>query len=133
MKIKKYISFVNEDKSSESVMSGVESDVRDMIQNTIDNHKLKKKIGKDNSGGGDVKSFAKNYKNNPKDVSIEGLINDEQVYDFWLKYDNQIDEILNDINFFNESPDELNSVGTYKYIITCTKRAILEIVKKIAG
>jgi hypothetical protein len=122
MRIKKYISFVNEDKSSESVMSGVEGDVRDMIQNTIDN-----------SGGGDVKSFAKNYKDNPKDVSIEGLINDEQVYDFWLKYDNQIDEILNDINFFNESPDELNSVGTYKYIITCTKRAILEIVKKIAA
>jgi hypothetical protein len=124
MRIKKYISFVNEDKSSESVIRGVVSYVRDMIQNTID---------KDNSGGGDVKSFAKNYKNKPEDVSIEGLINDEQVYDFWLKYDNVIDEILNDVNFFNESPDELNSVGTYMYIITSTKRAILEIVKKIAA
>lgn len=123
MAIKKYIQFINEAEETikDPIFDSIKDDVRNMIEDTI------KK-----SGGESVKSFAKNYKEKPNDVNIEGLINDDQVHDFWLKYENEIDELLNKVKFFEESPDEINALGTYKYIIASTKRAILEIVKMLA-
>jgi hypothetical protein len=123
MRIKKYTHFITESDEviKDSTFDGIKDDVRKMIEDTI-------KV----SGGESVKSFAKNYKDKPNDVKIEGLINDDQVYDFWLKYENEIDELLNKVKFFEESPDEINALGTYKYIIASTNRAILEIVRMLA-
>lgn len=122
MAIKRYMQFINEaDAASDPTFDSMRDDIRKMIEETIKN-----------SGGDSVKKFAASYKERPDDVKIEGLINDDQVYDFWLKYENEIDELLNGIKFFEESPDDLNSLGTYKYIITSTNRAILEIVKQLA-
>ena len=123
MRIKKYTQFITESDEviKDSTFDGIKDDVRKMIEDTIKS-----------SGGESVKSFAKNYKDNPNDVKIEGLINDDQVYDFWLKYENEIDELLNKVKFFEESPDEINALGTYKYVIASTNRAILEIVRMLA-
>lgn len=121
MGIKRYKQFIGE--ANETInpadYEGIRGDVEKMIKDTI---------GED----GDVKQFAQKYVKNPGQVEIEGLINDDQVHDFWLKYENEIDEILNKVKFFEESPDELNAIGTYKYIIVSTKRAVSEIVKMIA-
>lgn len=123
MRIKKYTQFITESDEviKDSTFDGIKDDVKKMIEDTIKS-----------SGGESVKSFATNYKENPNDVKIEGLINDDQVYDFWLKYENEIDELLNKVKFFEESPDELNALGTYKYVIASTNRAILEIVRMLA-
>ena len=43
----------------------------------------------------------------------------------------QIDEILNDIKFYDEIPSELNVFGLYDYIITGTNRSVQEIIKMI--
>lgn len=121
MGIKRYTQFIRE--ASENVdpadYAGIRSDVEKMIKDTVGEE-------------GDVKKFAQKYIKNPDQVEIEGLINDDQVHDFWLKYENEIDEILNKVKFFEESPDNLNAIGTYKYIIVSTKRAVKEIVKMIA-
>lgn len=123
MGIKRYIEFIREADQNLDVpnFTTLKEEIRKMIEETIKN-----------SGGDSVSQFAKNYKDKPNDVKIEGLINDDQIYDFWLKYENEIDELLNKIKFFEESPDELNAIGTYKYIIVSTNRAILEIVKLLA-
>lgn len=123
MGIKRYIQFVKEaqEQLDDPTFDSIKDDVRKMIEQTIKN-----------SGGESVEQFAKNYTEKPNDVKIEGLINDDQIYDFWLKYENEIDELLNKVKFFEESPDELNAIGTYKYIIASANRAILEIVKLLA-
>jgi hypothetical protein len=128
MEIKKYVQFLAEAVDSVKdgpTFDGIKDSIRGMIEET-----LKK------SGGTDIKTFASKYvqdnentSKNSSGVSIEGLINDDQIYDFWLEFDNEIDELLNQIGFFNESPAENNALGTYKYIIEATKKAILEIVR----
>lgn len=121
MGIKRYIEFIREaaEKPDPASYEGMRGDVEKMIKDTI-------------GETGDVKDFARRYLKNPEQGEIEGLINDDQVHDFWLKYENEIDELLNTIKFFDESPNDLNAIGTYKYIIVSTKRAIEEIVKMIA-
>lgn len=121
MRIKKYEQFLTEatDLGDDSVFDGMKEDVEKMIRDTIGEN-------------GDTKDFAKKYVDSPERVEIEGLINDDQVHDFWLKYENEIDELLNKVKFFDESPNELNAIGTYKYIIVSTKRAVLEVVRMLA-
>jgi hypothetical protein len=130
MEIKKYIQFLAESADTvkdNPTFDGIKDSIRDMIEKTLEN-----------SGGTDIKTFASKYvqdnenpSKNSGGVSIEGLINDDQIYDFWLEFQNEIDELLNQIKFFNDSPADakINALGTYKYIIEATKRAILEIVR----
>jgi regulator of replication initiation timing len=62
---------------------------------------------------------------------IEGLINDSDVYDFYLKYRNDIDELLSKIKFYDEVPSEITSFSLYDYVIKGTKKAISEIITMI--
>jgi len=128
MEIKKYVQFLAEAAGSVKdgpTFDGIKDSIRGMIEETLKN-----------SGGTDIKTFASKYvqdnenpSKNSGGTSIEGLINDDQIYDFWLEFDNEIDELLNQIEFFNDSPVNINAMGTYKYIIEATKKAILEIVR----
>lgn len=128
MEIKKYVQFLAEAAGSVKdvpAFDGIKDSIRGMIEETLKN-----------SGGTDIKTFASKYvqdnenpSKNSGGTSIEGLINDDQIYDFWLEFENEIDELLNQIGFFNDSPADINAMGTYKYIIEATKKAILEIVR----
>jgi hypothetical protein len=109
----------SETDSSDSKYSDIIDEVKSMIEKTIEN------------SGGEFNSFIGEFKKNPEDVQIEGLINDSDIYDFYLKWRNDIDEILNDIKFFNESPTEINAFGLYEYLIKGTERCVLEVVEKL--
>ena len=67
----------------------------------------------------------------PDDTQIEGLINDSDIYEFYLKWGNDIDDILSDINFYDEVPSEIKVFSLYDYIIKGTKKAISEIISMI--
>ena len=75
--------------------------------------------------------FIDSYVKSPDDSSIEGLINDADVYDFYLKYRNDIDEVLNGIKYFDDTPSEENVYGVYEYTIKATKKAISEFIRLI--
>ena len=63
-------------------------------------------------------------------TTIIGLINDSDVFDFYLKYRNEIDMVLAENNHFEQSPESIginNSV--YDYIVKSTKIAIQEMFK----
>jgi len=68
---------------------------------------------------------------NPEETQIEGLINNSDIYDFYLKWRNDIDSILSDINFYDESPSEIKVFSLYDYIIQGTKKSISEIISMI--
>lgn len=75
--------------------------------------------------------FIQAYVKNPEDTKVEGLINDAEIYEFYLKYRNEIDEILSEINFYDQKPSDLNVFGVYDYIIKSTNSAVSELIKMI--
>lgn len=130
--IKKYQQFIKEAdevtedqpvESNDKVDSGKYTELKDEVKSMIE-----KTIEK---SGGEFKSFVDKFIKSPDDVKIEGFINDSDIYDFYLKFRNDIDELLNDIKYFNEVPSESNTLGLYDYIINGTTKALNQIVKEL--
>lgn len=131
--IKKYLQFIKEAdetteaqpaaESTEKVDSGKYTELKDEVKSMIE-----KTIEK---SGGEFKSFVDKFIKSPDDVKIEGFINDSDIYEFYLKFRNDIDELLNDIKYFNEVPSESNTFGLYDYIINGTTKALSQIVKEL--
>jgi hypothetical protein len=130
--IKKYLQFIKEadeveevsnqnetDETKSSKYGEIKEEVKSMIESTIE------------KSGGEFKSFIDSFNKNPEDTKIEGLINDSDIYDFYLKWRNDIDEVLNDLNFFDEIPSEINAFGLYEYVIKGTEKSIIEIVRNL--
>ena len=119
--IKKWYEFVFEDQNNSdlNISDEIKSELKKMIQKTIDNK------------GGEYESFIDKLLNDNEDVKIEGLINDSDIFDFYLKWRNDLDTILNSSNFFEKSPKDLDKVGLYEYVVEGTNSAILYIVKSL--
>lgn len=109
-----------EESASSSKYTELKSEVKSLIEKTIE------------KSGGEYKSFVDEFVKKPEDVKIEGLINDSDLYDFYLKYRNDIDELLNDQKFFGSAPSTVNSIGLYDYLIKGTQKAIEEAVKLLS-
>ncbi len=134
--IKKYFQFIKEadevetqgqevqseketDASDSSKFLEVKEEVKSMIEKTIKN------------SGGEFNDFVESFTKNPDDVKVEGFINDSDIYEFYLKWRNDIDEMLSDIKYFDESPSSKNAFGLYEYVIKGTEKAFEEFVKKL--
>ena len=66
------------------------------------------------------------------ETTIIGLINDSDVFDFYIKHRNQIDKVLTETNHFEISPTDLGTgTSIYDYIIKSTKVSIQENFKKM--
>lgn len=138
MKLKRYVQFLTEADETEaqvpeeSQATAEETDASDSSKYTEVIEEVKSMIDKTiEESGGESKSFIKSYIKNPKDVKIRGFINDADIYEFYLKWRNDIDEILNNLKFFDEMPTKNNAFGLYEYVIKGTEKAFLEIVKMI--
>ena len=93
---------------------------------------LKKLIdGTIESSGDEYKSFVESFLKDPDEVKIEGLINESDIYDFYLKFRNQIDEVLNTIKFYQTTPEDLNVFGLYDFVIKGTQKAVEEFAKML--
>jgi len=93
-----------------SVYSEIKDAVKKMIEDTIEK-------------GGEFSDFISKFLKNPKDVKVEKFIRD-----FYLKFRNDIDEILNKINFYSETPEDSKAFGLDEYVIKGTERAFKEVV-----
>lgn len=71
-----------------------------------------------------VNNFIEAFKMDSKKNQIGGLINDADIYNFYLKFMDEIDDILLKANFFVKSPKELNTFSLYSYIVISTKNAV---------
>lgn len=123
--IKKFNEYIKEDVDLDEITvddnkySDIKEDIKEMIESTIENN------------GGEYQTFVNSYKRSPEDYKIEGLINDSDIYEFYLKHRNDIDELLNDIKFFDELPTDNNAFGLYEYTIKGTERCVVELVKSM--
>lgn len=65
-------------------------------------------------------------------TTIIGLINDSDVFDFYIKHKNQIDKVLTEADHFDISPSELAvNTSVYEYVVKSTKTAVQETFKKM--
>jgi deoxyribodipyrimidine photolyase len=132
--IKKYLQFIKEadevetpetetqevvKPQSDNKYTELKDEVKSMIEKTIE------------KSGGDFESFKDKFVKSPEDTKIEGFINDSDIYEFYLKFRNDIDELLNNVKYFDEVPSESNTLGLYDYIISGTERAVIEVVKTL--
>lgn len=116
--MRKFTNFILESDDSSKYVE-VTDKIKKMIESTIER------------SGGEFDTFVDSFIKNPEDIKIEGLINDSDVYDFYLKYRNQIDEVLNSVKFYQNSPEEMNVFGLYDFMITGTLRSVEEFVKML--
>jgi hypothetical protein len=122
MMIKKYLEYIKENENSDNSTKFKElvDGVKEMIETTVKNK------------GGEFNTFVDTLVKDPDNVKIEGLINDSDLYDFYLKYGNDIDQILNENKYYDKSPGDMEIYGLYDYLIKGTNFAIIEAVKLIA-
>lgn len=76
-----------------------------------------------------VQNFINNYIESPKNQTIVGLVDDAEIFDFYLKYQSNVDEICADKKYFDKSPTENNIFSLYNFVTAGTKFAVLECLK----
>ena len=123
MRIKNYYNFINEDLMSD-LTSNLEGENKDLKESIIE--KIIKSLNTDDKKVFD--DFVSAYIKDSEKNQIEGLINDSDLYEFYLSNRNDIDALLSKINFYEEIPSEMNSFSLYDYVVKGTKKAISEII-----
>ena len=63
------------------------------------------------------------------DTVIEGFIEDNDIFNFYLKYKGDIDELLVEKEFFDKSARENDIFSLYDYLIVGTKFAVKDIME----
>jgi len=132
--IKKFINFLSEANDMDQIPTeNKEEKVLDPNKYVELTNGIKKLISEtiDSDNEETIKGFIKVYVKNTEEKEIIGLINDADVYEFYLKYMSDIDEILTFSNFYSEKPETLEVYSLYDYLVKGTKVAVLELLKKI--
>lgn len=121
-KFTKIVESIRERIASDSNFEELQSNIIDMIEETTnrEDDELQMEL---------MKSYIED-----DDTTIIGLVNDSDVFDFYLKHRNQFDKVLTDINHFEESPESIGATsGIYEYILASTKIGVQEILKKMTN
>jgi hypothetical protein len=79
--------------------------------------------------GGEYDQLLDSFLSTPDDTNIEGLINDADVYDFYILHRAEIDALLNEVGYYGETPETMGVFGLYDYVVTGTRRALEETVR----
>jgi len=74
----------------------------------------------------EYQNFINKYLDGTETEELVGFIEDYDIFDFYLKYKGDIDELLLDEDFFNETPKSNDVFSLYDYIIVGTKFAVVE-------
>lgn len=109
---------IDGDNEDEDDTITLKDDLNRMIEDSVNTSDIKTK-----------EDFIESYLKDDTDTEIVGLINDSDVYEFYLKYRVEIDELLLNMNYYDESPASANVFGLYDYIVHSTKVAVKDVVQ----
>ena len=80
----------------------------------------------------DIENFIGDYISSGKDANmIDGVIEDNDIFNFYLKYQSDIDELLNDTKYMDTTPKSNGVYSLYDVVIDGTKQSVLEALKMI--
>ena len=78
-----------------------------------------------------IQNFISEYVDNPENATMVGLVDDAEIFDFYMKYQGNIDELCTNTNYFDVSPKEHSVFSLYGFITNGTKYAVQECLKKL--
>jgi hypothetical protein len=87
----------------------------------------------DVSNKNQVESFIKEYINNPEIGKLDEFVEDGDIFNFYLKYQSDIDDICNNNNWFDESPKSKNIFSLYSLILEGTRFGVIECMKELVN
>lgn len=132
MTIKNYNTFLLESMVSDDIISNlpdeyndVKADIIGLIDDTLSDIN-------DDYKRSDFDKFVNDYLINGKDdVNINGLIDDNDIFNFYMKHQSDIDEFLNSDGYLEETPKEHDSFGLHETLIDGTKYLIFNMIEQI--
>lgn len=77
----------------------------------------------------DLENFINTYIENPDSNSITDFIENDDIFNFYLKFEANIDEICVDKEYFDKAPKDNDVFSLYEFVISGTKFALLECLK----
>jgi hypothetical protein len=77
----------------------------------------------------DLRAFIDNYLENPDNNSIVEFIENDDIFNFYLKFEANIDEICVDNEYFDKAPKENDVFSLYEFLINGTQFALIECLK----
>jgi len=92
---------------------------------------LDKQLGDDANELGNVQNFITDFLE--ENETLDEFVENSDIFDFYLKYQSDIDSILDDEGYFDEAPTSNNIYSLYDYVIEGSKFAVnkaLEIIKE---
>jgi len=123
MKIKKFIQYLNETYSIVDIAQyeGIEKALIEILYKNVENGDSIK-----------MKQFiTKLEKENITDSIIFGLSSDQEWFNFYLKFKDEIDVLLTNINYFDKSFSEKSIFSLYSIVIDGCQIAVMEKLKDI--
>lgn len=125
LRLKKYNDFLLEGLGDDNIdqfedYSDIKSDILNLIEDSVGSSDMAV-----------ISEFINSYIQDPDDNNIEGLINDSDIYEFYLKYINEIDEVLSENDLLERSPESLGTLGLYDYLVKSTKDSISLLLQMI--
>jgi len=132
MEIKKYSTYLTEaldlDKINEKIGESffeLKIDLLELINDTLEESEDIKHVNEK-----DLDEFLTNYIAAGKDVDmIDELIEDNDIFNFYLKHQSDFDELLNDTGYMEKSPEENSVFSLYDIIIDGTKQGIINLME----
>lgn len=107
----------DEDSANEKEFDNLHSAVEELINTTvkeegIQKEELVKKVADEGIDAGNLKKFT----------------NENDIYDFYLEHRLEIDEKLNDIDFFDDAPAKYGSRSLYDYVVQGSKVSVESLI-----
>jgi len=131
MKIRKFTTYLTEaidlvqleEEIGESFPE-LKNDLLDLINNTLEQSDIK------NVKKEDLNNFFTDYITAGKNSDmIDELIEDNDIFNFYLKHQSDFDELLNDTGYMEQTPQENNVFSLYDVIIDGTKQGIWNLIE----
>jgi hypothetical protein len=99
---------------------GVKLYVLDLLDKTIEKQDLL-----------ELQNFIKSFLAGDANTYIIGLSNDSELFEFYAKYQVELDELLVGENYFDKSPKSMNIYSVYDYVTKAAKKALELLLDKI--
>jgi hypothetical protein len=134
MKIKKLTEFtLNEKLDLTKINNNFSDEYIDLKTDLID---IINNILEENSDvsvkNDDLLRFINDYIDDGRNsTKINSLIDDNDIFNFYLKHQSDIDELLNNTEYLDQTPKNNNVYSLYDVVIDGTKQSIIEILKII--
>jgi hypothetical protein len=131
MKIRNFTTYLTEALDIQEIEENIgesfpelKKDLLDLINSTLEASDIKD-VKKE-----DLNDFMTNYITAGKEADmIDELIEDNDIFNFYLKHQSDFDELLNDTGYMEKSPQENNVFSLYDVTIDGTKQGILNLME----